>query len=959
MKIFTNYCLKVTSFLILLSLNSFAQTVPLKPKPVSWADVANWKSIPGSQVQISQDGVWMAYIYAPNEGDADLIVQKTADTTKYVYPVGSVSFASYTFSEDGKWLAFKVYPKDKEAKQAKKTNKTLYEKLVLVELAKNKKTEFEKVKSYSFSGEKSDFIAIQLVQPETISKEKDAPKGSDLLLYELASGKTLNIGNVSEMAFNKKGDWLALAIDANGQVGNGVELRNMTTGVLLPIENDKAVYKSLSWTEKGDALVFLKGIKDEKYKSELYQLVGLKNFIKPSPDKYVFNPKEDKSFPAQFTISPNRRPEWTEDLSAIAFGICKAELNPDRKESKPSGKDTSKTKVAEAKNLEKKEDVEKPDMVIWHYQDKRLQSAQQVQETRDKNFSYLSIYHITDKKFIRLADSTLRNISVGPKQLYGIGIDNTEYELDGNLDGKSYADFYVIDLKTGSRTKVLEKLYQTFYASPQPSPNGKSFLYYKEGHYFVYDIVTKTDKNITQNAKTAFVDKEDDHNVKFTPTPVIGWSNDSKFVLLSDGWDIWKISADGKTSVNLTQNGKVKGIRYQNRYVIDFEEKGIDLKQSMFFRTLEEKTKKGGIVKIDNGLPGAKQLLLDDAAFGRLLKAKKASTYLYTKESFKDAPDFYATARPDLNNGKKVTNIYPEQKNFAWSSGVRLVNYISDKGDTLQGALFLPAGYEEGKKYPTIVYIYEKLSQGLNAYTLPAYPGGGFNKAVYTSQGYAVFMPDIVYKLNDPGMSAVWCVVPAVKAAIQTGIVDEKNVAIHGHSWGGYQTSFLITQTNIFKSAAAGAPLTNMISMYSLIYWNTGGGNMAIFESSQGRLTTGYWDNWEAYTRNSPVYHVKNVKTPLLLLHNDKDGAVDFTQGVEYYNALRRLKKPVVMIQYKGENHGIAKLPNRKDYAVRMLEFFDHHLKGKLAPEWLEKGIPKLDMETHLDKRTETMEGEE
>lgn len=204
-------------------------------------------------------------------------------------------------------------------------------------------------------------------------------------------------------------------------------------------------------------------------------------------------------------------------------------------------------------------------------------------------------------------------------------------------------------------------------------------------------------------------------------------------------------------------------------------------------------------------------------------------------------------------------------------------------------------------------------------------------------------------------MSAVWCVLPGVKAAIKTGVIDETKIGIHGHSWGGYQTSFLITQTNMFKAAAAGAPLTDMISMYNLIYKNSGSSNGAIFEASQGRLLPP-WENWEAYNRNSPLYHVKKVNTPLLMLHNDADGAVDFTQGIEYYNALRRLKKPVVLIQYKGENHGLAKLPNRKDYAVRMMEFFDYHLKGKPAPDWLEKGIDRLTLDEHLDKRTMGLE---
>jgi dipeptidyl aminopeptidase/acylaminoacyl peptidase len=302
-----------------------------------------------------------------------------------------------------------------------------------------------------------------------------------------------------------------------------------------------------------------------------------------------------------------------------------------------------------------------------------------------------------------------------------------------------------------------------------------------------------------------------------------------------------------------------------------------------------------------------------------------------------------------LENAKRLTDTNPQMKAAAWSSGAQLVNYTTAKGDKLQGALYLPANYEKGRSYPTIVYIYERLSQNLNHFKAPR--ANGFNEAFYTSNGYAVFEPDIRYRVNDPGMSAVWSVVPALKAAISTGIVDASRVGIQGHSWGGYQTSFLVTQTDVFAAAVAGAPLTNMISMYSLIYKNSGGTNQAIFESSQGRFYGGYWDNLEAYMRNSPVFHARNVKTPLMILHNDRDGAVDFTQGVEYFNTLRRLGKPVVMLEYVGENHNLRRPVNQQDYTVRMKEFFDHHLMAKPAPDWLTKGVPRLQMEDHLRQR--------
>jgi len=290
----------------------------------------------------------------------------------------------------------------------------------------------------------------------------------------------------------------------------------------------------------------------------------------------------------------------------------------------------------------------------------------------------------------------------------------------------------------------------------------------------------------------------------------------------------------------------------------------------------------------------------------------------------------------------------------AWSAGARLVDYTSAKGHKLQAAMYLPANYEPGKKYPTVVYIYEKRSQNLHTYNVPN-ATRAFNPAVYTSRGYVVLEPDIVYTLNDPGMSAVWAVVPAVEAAIATGVVDRDRIGIHGHSWGGYQTAFLITQTSLFKSAIAGAALTNMVSMYGSAYWNSGTADGAIFESSQGRFLGGYWDNTEAYIRNSPVFHATKVETPLLLLHNDQDGAVPFNQGLEYYNVLRRLGKEVAMLQYVGENHGVTRPANMKDYTIRMREFFDHHLTGAPKPDWLKEGVPRLKMEEHLKERAKLL----
>lgn len=952
---------------LLFLLLPFSSGVLAQQKPaLSWKDVSNWNYIRSNTYSLSPNGQWLSWAKGPTEGDLQMVIRKVSDTLNYVYPIGAAASPVF-FSKDAKYAAFKVSAKDAEVKAVKKTMKPLYDQLLLVSLPGNQKTTFEKVKAFSFSADNPDWLAIHFIPAESASKDKDAAKGTDLLLYQLSTKKSFNLGNVSEYAFNKSGSVLAYIIDANGQNGNGIFIRDMKTGLITALENDKANYKNINWNEDGDAFALLKSNKNEKYKEDVFTVIGINKIAGELSNKVSFNGTSAKNFPANMGISGNGRPYWSDDQASLFFGISVQEKKADSTDKKSgsnpavsnaSGKtdsvktkadSTGKTKLGQ-KALAKA-DIEKPDMIIWNWQDKRLQSAQQTQETRDKNYSYLSVYRIADQKFSQLADSTLKNVVMAPKNGYAIGYDDSNYELMRNLDGQGYTDIYVIDLKTGNKKRVFEKFYTAGRDLFNLSPNGKWATFSKDGAFYSINLETLEQYNLTKNIKSSFVDELDDHNVLKPETPNFGWSADSKYALIKDNYDLWRISADGKTAVSLSDNWKSKKQEVTERFSIYQREKGTDLTKDQYFLVFNQQNKNSGIGLLEAGKTTIKPLFVDAHVYGGLKKATDANVFIYMKYDNEKSPEMYATTASSLASAKPISKNTPDQGKYAWSSGVKLINYVSANGDSLQAVLYLPANYQEGKSYPTITYIYERLTNEMNVYSMPAFPGGGFNRAMYNSNGYAVLMPDIKYKLNDPGMSAVACVVPAVKAAIATGIVDEKRVAIHGHSWGGYQTSFLITQTNIFKAAAAGAPLTNMISMYSLIYWNSGGTNQAIFEASQGRLTPGYWDNWDAFTRNSPIYHIKKVQTPLLLLHNDKDGAVDYTQGIEYYNGLRRLNKPVVMITYRGENHGIAKIPNRKDYAVRMMEYFDYMLKDKPAPDWWAKGINRSDMEKHLETR--------
>lgn len=957
-------------------------------RPIEIEDVIAWKAL-GSPV-LSSDGEWFGYRLAPQEGDAEVVLKRVHADKELRFPAGEQpqgegggrggpgggANASLAFSEDGKWAAFTSYPTHAAALRLRRQRRPIQSSVTLVNLTTGDKREYPKIRRFAFSGESSAWIALHRYAADAAggagaapaaaggrggaapaaaaSGAPDRPRGSDLLLRDLAGGATvenvLNVGNVSEFSFRKDGALLALAIDAADKAGNGLQIRNMATGVVTAVDSANASYERITWSEKGDALAVLRGTDSRGFRDKFYAVVGVTDVAAAAPKKVVFDPASDATVPKGLSISPNRAPLWTDDLQAILFGLYEPRPRDgaatDEAEGAPDGAPAAP--AADAANPPLNDD--KVDLVLWHYKDPRLQTQQEVQEARDRAYNYVAEYRVQAKKFLRLADDTMRNVTVSTKQSrWGFGSDDREYELMGSLDGRRHEDVFAIDLETGARKMIIPQL--RYFSGA--SPDGNQILYYTEadGQYHVYTLATGRDRNITQGLPVSFVDVEDDHNNVKPPINAIGWASDSKSVLLSDAWDVWKVPVEGGPAVNLTVNGRKDAIRYQQRYALepaDERDEGIDLSKPQYFRAYGEWTKKAGIARIDPGTPGVTMLGWADASYPQLLKAKKGDVFLYSRGTSLEPNDYYV-ADASLGNPVRLTDQRPQVAAFTWSSGVQLVNYTSDKGDKLQAALFLPANYEKGKSYPTVVNFYEKMSQTANQFAAPS--ANGFNRSVYTSHGYAVFVPDITYRVNDPGMSAVWCMVPAVKAAIATGIVDPKHIGITGHSWGGYQTAFLITQTDIFTAAVAGAPLTDMVSMYSLVYKNTGGGNGAIFESSQGRFKGGFWENWDAYYRNSPVFWAKNVKTPLMILHNDKDGAVDFTQGVEYFNTLRRMQKPVIMLEYLGENHSLAKRANQRDYTARMLEFFDHYLMGAPAPDWMVNGVPRLKMDEHLKER--------
>jgi dipeptidyl aminopeptidase/acylaminoacyl peptidase len=345
-----------------------------------------------------------------------------------------------------------------------------------------------------------------------------------------------------------------------------------------------------------------------------------------------------------------------------------------------------------------------------------------------------------------------------------------------------------------------------------------------------------------------------------------------------------------------------------------------------------------------SSLDGAepKQLVLSAKNYGVPVKAKDADVYLLTEQTFNEFPDLLTTDG-SFKELRKVSDANPQKKQLNWGTS-EVMRYNNADGVPLTAALYKPENFDPSKKYPMMVYIYEKLTQNVNRFVNPS-PGTSINISFYVSNGYLVLTPDIVYTEGYPGQSALKCVLPAIQAVVDKGIVDEKAIGIQGHSWGGYQIAYMVTQTNRFHAAAAGAPVVNMIAAYDGIRWGTGLPRQFQYERTQSRIGGSIWQYPTRFIENSPIFWMDKVQTPVMILQNDADDAVPWYQGIEFFLALRRLGKPAWLFNYNGQPHGLRNRADQKDYTIRLQQYFDHFLKGAPAPAWMEKGVPYIERE--------------
>lgn len=898
-------------------------------KPLTFEDMMRFRSI--VRPVVSEDGAWVAYAAQPDRGDGEAVIRNTSDERSFVIPRGTHP----ALSKNGLWAAAAVSPPAIEMEKSGKDKPKPG--LSLVNLTSGDISDWERIEDFAFSDdsrwmvlryfpeEKKEKPAAPAAEPAPAEKDSKRESGRTLVLLRLADGEEIRIDDVTLYSFASDSRHLVYALAKAGGKGNGlftVDLGRPDGPGRQLHAADGTVYRNLSWTRDGARLAFLAGVQDDGGRIESCNLFVWDAGGNRSPELAVKTRlPNDWIFPAVNDIS------WTRDGKRLFVGLRPGPA-PERagkpEEDKP--KDESRILFDTATILEKRE------VDVWHWNDPMIVTHQKKVWPRLKDRTFRAVWHLDARRLVPLADEDMPDVETAENPRFALGFSNVPYLKDITWDG-NYQDVYVLDLSDGRRTKIVERL----ESRPSLSPGGRYAVYYAKRQWHLHDIRTGRTRDLTSGLDVSFANEDHDTPAEPRGYGTAGWMADDSAVLIYDKFDIWRFTtADGR-AVNLT-GGKGRRDRTIFRVLrLDPESSGFAEGERLLLSTYHDLEKHHGFASARVDSPGVEIRLSEKKKFTFLQKAKNADRILYTREDYDEFPDLW-TSGTDVADRLRLSDVNPQIADFAWGSA-ELVEWTSLDGRPLQGVLITPDDTEPGRRRPVIVYFYELFSQRLHEFN-PVVVNHRPNFPFYASNGYAIFLPDVRYDLGRPGMSAVKCVVPGVQKIIDMGVADPAAIALHGHSWSGYQAAFVVTQTDIFACAVAGAPVSNMTSAYSGIRWESGLARQFQYEKSQSRIGATPWEAPLAYIENSPVFYADRINTPLLLMFGDVDGAVPWEQGIEMYLAMRRLGKDCIFLQYRGEPHHPQKYANKLDYSIKMKEYFDHYLKGKPAADWIVKGVP-------------------
>jgi dipeptidyl aminopeptidase/acylaminoacyl peptidase len=886
------------SIRVLALLSALAAPAASQKPVLTPADYARWESLGASE--LAPDGRTFAFTITRVDGDDDLRVHFIAADSTHVVANG----LRPVFSRDGRWLAYAVGVSRAEQKRLDDSNQPSRTKLGLIELRTGARFTIDGIADYEFSAD-SRFIVMRAYNPPNSTRS-----AFDIIVRDLASGVHTTFANVSAYAWREHGAALAIINDVTNRAGNGVRVYDAASGVTRTLDADTATYTGLQWRADADDLAVLRIVNNTAYEEQGHAILAWRGAGSPAPRRFVLDAAARTDVPAHHRIVEFRDVEWSADGSYISLGL--------RPWAKKPAADSMPAKQEQPANVE-----------VWHTRDVDIIPEQKVRAGIERNRSLIAVWHLVQDRVVRLSQELGEDVTLSDGG-YALTVDNAPYGAD-RMFGPALRDLYVVDITNGARTKAAERVQYQYGISP----GGKYVVYVRDGHYWSFDSRTHRTVNITRDAPTSFINLQNDLTVaEKPPFGTGGWTPHDRGVIVHDRYDVWDVALDGSRAVRLTDGGADRVVH--RRVWLDVDQRIVDTAKPVYVTLYGERTKKYGYGVTRAG-GSVERLVYTDKLVSRLGRATDAEIYTYRVEAFDDSPDvFVGSAR--LADARQVTRTNPFMGEYAWGQA-RLLDFVSARGDSLQSALLYPANYEPGRTYPLVVFPYEITSNTLHTFYLPT-ETNPYNPTVLTQQGYFVLRPDIVYRARNPGLSAQDAIVPAVEQAIGTGLIDRARIGILGHSWGAYQATFLVTQTDLFRTAVAGAPLTNLISMYGSVYWNAGTPDAKIFETGQARMEVPFWEDVETYIRNSPLFSVQRMNAPLLVAFGDEDGAVDWNQGVELYNAARRLGKQMVMLVYPGENHSLSRKPNQIDLHRRIMQWFNHYLQGAPAPAWITEGVP-------------------
>ncbi|MBR0111602.1 MAG: prolyl oligopeptidase family serine peptidase [Bacteroidales bacterium] len=907
--------MKRTMFLFALALLCLGANAQKKPLDHSVYD--GWQS--GASPVLSEDGTIAAYRVTPQEGDAVLHFFNAATGLGRTVERGGPA----TLTRDGRWAFFKISAPFAETRKAriakKKPDEMPKDTLGYMDLRTFEIRKIGNVSSFrtSWAGDLAVF--------ESGTGDKKV-----VVVLDPATGRCDTLRNVDKYTLSHDGSKLAVVYKKNKKDSlsrDAVVLRNLLTRDSTLLSAGRKFYSAPKFNAAGDKLVFLASADSNATGSKSCAVLLWEGGRRAEE---IVSQGYTTGLPKGFGINENAAPYFSKNSSRLFLGI--GQMLPEN--------DTTLV------------DFETARLDIWNYDIYLTPPMQKAQSARLKVATAKAVINLAADKglVIPLSASVFERVTPldGGESPWALAVTNEPYQINSTWDSNSYCDVALVSLADGRR----RQLYTRLNGSPSPSPEGKYLTWYddSDSNFYSYRISDGKVTNLTAGVDGTFFDDEDDHPM---PKPQLDrphWLEGDSAFLLADKFDIFRFSPDGGKPVNVTKGaGRRDGIQYRcttleaNRTNPALVEAGVQrtigAKETVYLTAFERATKRNGYASVPASGSGIKSSFLEEKSFTSATKAGKS--ILYQKGDFRNPADFYLT-KNEWKNSVRLTQMNPQQADYRWGD-VQLVHWNAYDGTPLDGLLFVPEDYDPNGKYPMMIYFYEKNAETLYNYRAPAPSRSTVNIPYFVSNGYVVFIPDIVYKDGHPGESAYNCICSGAEAmCAQFPFVDRTKMAIQGQSWGGYQTAYLVTRTNMFAAAGAGAPVGNMTSAYGGIRWESGMVRAMQYEHGQSRIGASLWDEGglDLYIENSPVFHTQNVTTPVLIMHNDADGAVPWYQGIEFFMALRRFHHPAWLLEYNDEAHNLVERRNTKDLSVRLQQFFDHYLKGAPMPAWMKTGVP-------------------